>query len=460
MRRQIVSGIIMLPILTAGLTGCQDKEPTVLQQTEATDGDELTVEPKYKTVTEAMDWGPAITKVILEMGVTVDGSTIDTKSFLVSSERKFKGLDLTTGRTVSDVYVSDADGNRDSTGACITIEMEVGPEMAEASPFNYDLASGFNQYVETTYLIEAAENAGLRAADGRALKMGATDASDNQGNINMIADTFDCTGSYSDETSGITLSYASYQLENARNGETPLIIWLHGAGEGGTDPTIAIMGNKVVNLATEDIQRYFGETGAEVLVPQTQTMWMDNGEGRYMDTTDPGAGISYYTEALMGLIETYVSNHGEIDTDRIYIGGCSNGGYMTVNMLTAYPEYFAAAFPVCEAYEEAWLDDEKIARLKNIPIWMTAAKSDRMVLTENHSSALYNRLVAAGAQDIHYSLFENVVDTSGKYFQKDGVTPYEYQGHWSWIYTLNNECVEETDGGEVSIFEWLAQQSK
>ena len=69
---------------------------------------------------------------------------------------------------------------------------------------------------------------------------------------------------------------------------------------------------------------------------------------------------------------------------------------MTVNMLTAYPEYFAAAFPVCEAYEEAWLDDEKIARLKNIPIWMTAAKSDRMVLTENHSSALYNRLVAAG----------------------------------------------------------------
>ncbi len=30
MRRQIVSGIIMLAILTAGLTGCQDKEPTVL----------------------------------------------------------------------------------------------------------------------------------------------------------------------------------------------------------------------------------------------------------------------------------------------------------------------------------------------------------------------------------------------------------------------------------------------
>jgi len=30
-------------------------------------------------------------------------------------------------------------------------------------------------------------------------------------------------------------------------------------------------------------------------------------------------------------------------------------------------------------------------------------------------------------------------------------------GHWSWIYTLNNECVEE-DG--TTIMEWMAAQSK
>ena len=216
----------------------------------------------------------------------------------------------------------------------------------------------------------------------------------------------------------------------------------------------------MVNLATEDIQQYFGETGAEILVPQTQTMWLDNGEGKYMDTSDPESGTSYYTDALMNLIKSYVSDHEEIDTDRIYIGGCSNGGYMTVNMLIAYPEYFAAAYPVCEAYAENWLNDEKISILKDIPLWLTAAKSDNMIFTDNYSSALYNRLAEAGAQNIHYSLFENVVDTAGKYFQKDGKTPYEYQGHWSWIYTLNNECVEEIDGEEVSIFEWLAQQSK
>jgi hypothetical protein len=40
----------------------------------------------------------------------------------------------------------------------------------------------------------------------------------------------------------------------------------------------------------------------------------------------------------------------------------------------------------------------------------------------------YNRLVQAGAKDVHLSLFENVVDTSGLYKKADR-TPYEYDGH-------------------------------
>lgn len=455
MRKRTIAGTLLMAVLIWGFVGCKGKN-TELQQTVET---EVEVDPKYKTVTEAMDWGPAITKVILNMGVALDGDTIDTETFLVSSERRFNRLDLTKKRNVVAVYVSDAEGNRDAEGTCITIEMEIGPDMVEGSPFNYDLTSGLNQYVETTYLIQTAEDAVLKTEDGRRLIMEATDASDNQGNINVIADVFDCTGNYTDEKSGIVLTYASYVPEHVKEGETPLIIWLHGAGEGGTDPTIAIMGNKVVNLATEEIQHYFGETGAEILVPQTSTMWMDNGEGKYKDITDADAGTSYYTEALMNLIEAYISKHNEIDTDRIYIGGCSNGGYMTINMLIEYPEYFAAAYPVCEAYAVNWLNDEKIAALKDIPIWMTAAKTDNMVSADAYSSTLFDKLVEAGAQDIHYSLFENVVDTSGKYFKPDGKTPYEYQGHWSWIYTLNNECVDEIDGEEVTIFEWLSQHS-
>jgi len=238
----------------------------------------------------------------------------------------------------------------------------------------------------------------------------------------------------------------------------------------------------VVNLTTEAIQKHFGETGAAVLVPQAPTMWLDNdGTGTYKTSEDEGR--SYYTDALMALIEDFVASHPEIDTDRIYIGGCSNGGYMTVNMVLAFPDYFAAAYPVCEAYMAAWLTDEMVESIKDLPIWLTAAKNDgvvpifegesdglagyKLALDEDnnpipldeYSNNLYNRLIEAGAGNVHFSLFDDVHDTTGLYNNAEG-EPYQYMGHWSWLYTLNDQCVETIDGEETTIFQWLAAQSK
>lgn len=158
---------------------------------------------------------------------------------------------------------------------------------------------------------------------------------------------------------------------------------------------------------------------------------------------------------------------------------------MTVNMITTYPEYFAAAYPVCEAYDVSWITDENIESIKAMPIWFTHAITDgtvaivegtlgadyvtftptldenaNVIMLDNFTNALYERLIKAGAENVYYSLFDNVVDTSGLYFKEDGVTPYEYMGHWSWIYTLNNECAETINGAEVTLFEWIATQSK
>lgn len=499
MKRRLIAALLMGTMLTGSVacgnsteTGNEAVE-TQAQESEQTTAEVREIKPGYRTITEAMDWGPAITKVVLDMGVTVNPESLSTDTFMVSSERKYSGLDFTTGemadvdsveeREVTAVYASDADGNALDGGTYVTIEMKVGPDNTEGSPFNYDFVSGKNTYVDTSYLISVADGTTLLTEDGAELVVEATDASGNTGNVNPIGDLFDCTGNYTDAESGITLTYASYVPETAQEGKTPLIIWLHGAGEGGTDPMISIIGNKVVNLATEDIQQYYGETGAEILAPQTPTMWLDDGEGNYLDPAGTSYR-SYYTDALMGLIKSYVEEHSEIDTSRIYIGGCSNGGYMTVNMLIEYPDYFAAAYPVCEAYAAAWLDDAKISAIKDTPIWLTAAKTDGTVpifkgelgedyMTYNleldedgnpiplddYSNALYDRLVAAGAKDVHYSLFDNVVDTTGNYQKSDG-SPYEYMGHWSWIYTLNNQCTDTVDGAEMTVFEWLSQQSR
>lgn len=437
----------------------------------------------YQTVTSAQDWGPAISKVILSLGTDVDPASVTADKFQVLSDRIYDETSHVAARTVTSAYVSDAQGNQAESGSYVTLELKIGPDETAGSPFNYEFAtSGHNVYVITLYYISLTQP--LTAADGLPLSMDRTSRIGDGGTVTPLADQFQLD-SYTAED-GITLKYAWWTPEEtAADGSTPLIIWLHGAGEGGENPYVALIGNKVVNLITDGIQQYFGAAGAQVLVPQTPTIWLDkDGTNTYMGPEDTGR--SYYTDALMGLIETYVAAHPEVDADRIYIGGCSNGGYMTVNMLMEFPGYFAAAYPVCEAYDVAWITDAKIDAIKDTPIWITAAKTDGTVplfqgetdpanfsvyhLTldengdpiplDNYSNALYDRLVAAGAADVHYSLFDKVEDTTGLYFQADGVTPYEYMGHWSWLYILNNQCVDTIGGREVTLFDWLSQQSK
>lgn len=449
----------------------------------------------YTTVTEAFDWGPAITKVILNMGVNINSATVTTNTFRVSSERIYSSLDYVTGamvdrdeikeRTVTSAYTCDKAGKKSAKGKYVALELQVGPELTQGSPFASD-ATGKNVYVDTTYLIALTEKANLQTTDGKKISMTATGKGDRKGNTTLLADQFNQKGSYTQ--GGITLKYASFTPDQVskKKDSNPLIIWLHGAGEGGSDPSIALIGNKVVNLASNKIQSYFGTTGAYILVPQAPTMWMDyDGKGTYNNTVPGSKGSSFYTKTLKGLIDEFVKAHPEIDQDRIYIGGCSNGGYMTMNMLFSYPDYFAAAFPICEAYDNSFITDAMIDSIKKVPIWFTHAKNDPVVAIyegsidyttfqykfkldksnnpiplNNFSNAAYTRLVAAGAKDVHYSLFDKVIDTTGNYFKAGSDQPYEYMGHFSWIYALNNECTDKIKGKTVTLFEWLSQQSK
>ncbi|MHC1684205.1 MAG: hypothetical protein AB6733_14815 [Clostridiaceae bacterium] len=60
-------------------------------------------------------------------------------------------------------------------------------------------------------------------------------------------------------------------------------------------------------------------------------------------------------------------------------------------------------------------------------------------------------------KNVHLSLFDKVIDTTGLYKQANRL-PYEYPGHWSWIYEYNNQCVDTINGKKTTIMEWLAAQ--
>lgn len=305
----------------------------------------------------------------------------------------------------------------------------------------------------------------------------------------------------------------------------PLVIWFHGVGDMGRNPYVALFGSKASNLAAETIQRHFPD-GAAVIVPQCPMTWMEtiNEDSlglRYWAPVDKNmvegniedkirkvknnvikhagglisvlvgedirsekkevarinknisessgvfAAVSYYTKPVKNLIDEFLRAHPEIDVSKIYVGGCSAGGYMTVNMTIQYPDFFAASFPVCEYYIDSKITDEQIAALAKKPLWFTYAINDEVVNPEKNSVATINRLKASGAKNLHVKEFEKVVDTSGKYFvktddsekkdeadNKPAKTPYEYSGHSSWIYVLNDEV--EADG--QNLFDWLYAQ--
>lgn len=419
--------------------------------------------PYYK-ITEITDYGPFVVKVVLPFGAMVKAEAVSPQGFSVYVERTDEyGRVLMLPRSweerdvlvpskgyadILDAYPSDKDGERRDEGMFVTLELRHGPD--------YPLTSAIapirmmNRYVVCLYRIvqtkELATSEGVLS--GLVFDQCAGDA------IRQAESFLHGVSSHEEP-----LKYG-YYVPQTGGGRRPLLIWLHGGGEGGDDPRIAYTGNKVVNLASPEIQAKFG--GAYVLVPQAPTFWMDDGSGTY-----GRSGKSRYVKALKALIDEFIDrNDAGIDRNRIYIGGCSNGGFMTMRMIIDYPGFFAAAFPVCEALYDETIRDADIEAIKDTPIWFIHAKNDPIVIPEETAVPTYRRLVRAGAKNVHFTFFDNVVDRRGRFKDKDG-KPYEYNGHFSWIHVLNDDCRHDfdgkpvvADGREVTLFEWLALQKK
>lgn len=438
----------------------------------------------FDMIVGAYAGGPAIEKAVLhfEDAVAADALADDLFNVSLTSQGWFGPQKAVLGQgSGQTIYLSDAEGNEVDAASSdyVTVEYSISYGMwsfnGNLSPFTYSTVNNWND--PATY--------DLAIASGKTLDIGGTEyteltavTSPDEWTVPVL-DTWDLTGKY---TKGdIALTYGSYGTDEMKNdgAKNPLIIWLHGAGEGGTDPSIAILGNQVTNLAKDVIQKYFVTDtvkGAYVLAAQTPTMWMDGGDGEYSNDV----ASQYYVQALKGLIDAYIEKNGDIDMNRIYIGGCSNGGFMTVNMIFNFPDFFAAAYPICEAYPTGDVSAEKVEKIKDLPVWFTHSANDNTVkIATNgepddvYTNALYIDLINAGAENVHYSMFETVT-----------VEGVNYDGHWSWIYVLRDECVNvqptagangdmtiadldpasaekvQVGGENVTLWGWLAAQSK
>ena len=417
--------------------------------------------PSYKTVTEVFDWGPAISKVIIKWPEEIESEMVDKNTFKVYARRilsdgalspsaafKKKDVKISLGSTskadndlqgyreITNVYVSDENGNKKENDHFIVIEMSVHPKNNLSAALNFDLNTFFNNFVTPRYTI----------IQVNPIKNQKNNIIENYtGNIRPIVDKFNFSHK---SIKGVSIGYASYEPSDDKN--HPLIIWLHGMGEGGSDnPSLPIMGNKANMFADESLQKYFD--GAYVLAPQAPTFWMHG--YKYF-----GDGTSIYEKILMELIKFYIGKHSNIDKSRIYVGGDSNGGYMTMILLRDFPDFFAAGFPVCESLKNDLISDTDIQNIGKTPLWFVSAKTDTTVPPKDYVIPTVERLRKIGA-NVHFSFFDDVHDTSGIYNKEDG-KPYEYYGHWSWIYVYNDLCEEVINDKNVKLMEWLASQKR
>jgi predicted peptidase len=181
-----------------------------------------------------------------------------------------------------------------------------------------------------------------------------------------------------------------------------------------------------LGFATEQAQRIFG--GAYVVAPQSTSYWIEDGP-RF---------APLIREIIGDLVRRY-----PIDRERIYLAGCSNGGYMTMEMTSVYRDLFAAAVPICGVVQSLQPDGPPLlsdAQLQAIdtPTWLVASRDDTTVPV-GPNTIHANALIPGSLM----TLYDHVIWNG-----------HQFPGHWSWIYVARNDpAINGTH-----IWQWMAAQ--
>jgi len=206
----------------------------------------------------------------------------------------------------------------------------------------------------------------------------------------------------------------------------PLIVFLHGSGERGSDNEKQLVNGGAFFLKEELRKQY----PAIVVFPQCAegSSWA-NISSRYdssghrtiiFNTRDSATIPMRLVEALLQKLPTIY----RIDMDRIYIGGLSMGGFGTYELVRRNPGMFAGAFPICGGADPATAN-----KLKKVNWWIFhGAKDD--VVPPVYSEQMAKALKKAGA---------NVI-----------FTLYPEAGHNSW----------DSAFAEPTLMPWIFSNSK
>ncbi|WP_295128884.1 alpha/beta fold hydrolase [uncultured Chitinophaga sp.] len=178
----------------------------------------------------------------------------------------------------------------------------------------------------------------------------------------------------------------------------PLVIFLHGSGESGTDL------NKVKAHGLPKLVEAGKKFPFIVVSPQS-------------------SGFGWQPDILYQMLRDIKKKY-LVDDDRIYLTGLSMGGYGTWALAQKHPEEFAAIIPICGGG-----DTTDLWRLRYMPTWNFHGAKDNVVSIKQS---------------------ETMVNTLKQYNKNVKFTIYPEATHDSWTQTYNND----------SLYTWMLAQSK
>ncbi len=237
-------------------------------------------------------------------------------------------------------------------------------------------------------------------------------------------DAFGKAQSYT-HANGDVFLYRLFEPKMEEGKNFPLLVYFHGGGGAGTDN-----------------QQQF----RDLIVPPTVWALPENQEQHPGFVLVPQAAewtgwLHPNIPAMKGLVDSVIAQH-PIDPSRIYITGLSMGGLATWAMIQEYPNFFAAAVPVCGGGDMDELDG---IMSSNLPIWAFHGVLDSVIIIDGVQDWSDNQAeVFTGQRSLVNELIKRGMEPTPK------ATWYPDVEHDSW-----NGAYSDPE-----LVEWLFTQHK
>ena len=209
---------------------------------------------------------------------------------------------------------------------------------------------------------------------------------------------------------------AGYVEDGVVKEALPLVLVLHGSG----DQENLLANRMAVSWTEPEVQE---QMPCYVLAPVYT---------KQAEVADQEATTAQAVDFIQSMIDS-----GMVDPDRVYVMGKSMGGKNTLRAYTTYPDFFAAAMPLSGGHPFEDQLAEKVAIIKDKPIYIIHSEGDS---STEQSDALFAELQAQGNEQALYKRY----------------TPEEFFFDGLAVKPHDTEIIVAED---ISFKEWLMAQS-